>query len=199
MEREQSPQPTGTNRSNPPDPELSSGLLSFRESRKTVRVQRQAPPQIRLGGARPRPAIRTLPSPSPSQIPAPGPNPLGKPRSNPRTDQARVPGGRFEIRAVLNSGVYEPRGSCKSGGLGQPGGHSEGPNTRSHPELGRENPQRRWYCRSSGGRAGRRQARQPPQPATPPPPIPVPAIPQPHQSPIPISPSPISPRGGAAR
>ena len=40
----------------------------------------------------------------------------------------------------------------------KPGGHSEGPSTRSHPELGRENPQRRWYCRSSGGRVGRRQA-----------------------------------------
>jgi hypothetical protein len=40
----------------------------------------------------------------------------------------------------------------------QPGGHSEGPNTRSHPELGRENPQRRWYCVLRRGRAGRRQA-----------------------------------------
>ena len=45
-------------------------------------------------------------------------------------------------------------------GLRRPGGHSEGPNTRSHPELGRENPLRPWYCRSSGGRVGRRQARQ---------------------------------------
>ena len=43
-----------------------------------------------------------------------------------------------------------------------PGGHSEGPNTRSHPELGRENPPRPWYCRSSGGRVGRRQAQSPP-------------------------------------
>ena len=42
-----------------------------------------------------------------------------------------------------------------------PGGHSEGPNTRSHPELGRENPQRRWYCTSRCGRVGRRQARNP--------------------------------------
>ena len=45
----------------------------------------------------------------------------------------------------------------------QPGGHSEGHNTRSHPELGRENPLRRWYCVSRRGRAGRRQA--PPDPA----------------------------------
>ncbi len=52
---------------------------------------------------------------------------------------------RRPLRAVL----WGPR---------QPGGHSEGPNTRSHPELGRENPQRRWYCVSRRGRAGRRQA-----------------------------------------
>ena len=38
------------------------------------------------------------------------------------------------------------------------GGHSEGPNTRSHPELGRENPPRRWYCVLRRGRVGRRQA-----------------------------------------
>ena len=29
--------------------------------------------------------------------------------------------------------------------------------TRSHPELGRENPQRRWYCILRCGRVGRRQ------------------------------------------
>jgi hypothetical protein len=48
--------------------------------------------------------------------------------------------------------------------LGRPGGHSEGQNTRSHPELGRENPQRRWYCASRRGRVGRRQTRQTAQP-----------------------------------
>ena len=52
-------------------------------------------------------------------------------------------------------------------GLRQPGGHSEGPNTRSHPELGRENPQRRWYCVSRRGRAGRRQALAAPNPRRP--------------------------------
>ena len=31
--------------------------------------------------------------------------------------------------------------------------------TRSHPELGRETPPRRWYCVSRRGRVGRRQAR----------------------------------------
>ncbi len=35
-----------------------------------------------------------------------------------------------------------------------------GVNTRSHPELGRENPQRPWYCVSRRGRVGRRQAFQ---------------------------------------
>jgi hypothetical protein len=54
--------------------------------------------------------------------------------------------------------------------LARPGGHSEGPNTRSHPELGRENPQRRWYCTSRCGRVGRRQARQSP-PTLPPHPL----------------------------
>jgi hypothetical protein len=33
--------------------------------------------------------------------------------------------------------------------------------TRSHPELGRENPQRPWYCVSRRGRVGRRQVFQP--------------------------------------
>ena len=56
------------------------------------------------------------------------------------------------------------------GALGRPGGHSEGPNTRSHPELGRENPLRRWYCTSRCGRVGRRQARQSP-PTLPPQPL----------------------------
>ena len=32
--------------------------------------------------------------------------------------------------------------------------------TRSHPELGRENPQRPWYCVSRRGRVGRRQVFQ---------------------------------------
>ena len=32
-----------------------------------------------------------------------------------------------------------------------------GVHTRSHPELGRENPQRQWYFVSRRGRVGRRQ------------------------------------------
>ncbi len=38
---------------------------------------------------------------------------------------------------------------------------SRGARTRSHPELGRENPQRPWYCASRHGRVGRRQVFQP--------------------------------------
>ena len=45
-------------------------------------------------------------------------------------------------------------------GVGRLGGYGEGPNTRSHPELGRESPQRRWYCVLRRGRVGRRQAFQ---------------------------------------
>src|SRR4029077_18501962 len=56
------------------------------------------------------------------------------------------------------------------GALGRPGGPSAGPNPRSHPELGRETPLRRWYCTSRCGRVGRRQARQSP-PTLPPHPL----------------------------
>ena len=41
--------------------------------------------------------------------------------------------------------------------LRRPGGYGEEIDTRSHPELGRENPQRRWYCVLRRGRVGRRQ------------------------------------------
>src|ERR1044071_7769641 len=41
--------------------------------------------------------------------------------------------------------------------LRRPGGYGEAIDTRSHPELGRENPQRRWYCVLRRGRVGRRQ------------------------------------------
>ena len=49
-----------------------------------------------------------------------------------------------------------PAGFCRSGG------YSEGQSTRSHPELGRENPQRRWYCRFSAWKS-----RSPPGPQNP--------------------------------
>ena len=41
--------------------------------------------------------------------------------------------------------------------LRRPGGYGEVIDTRSHPELGRENPLRRWYCVLRRGRVGRRQ------------------------------------------
>jgi hypothetical protein len=43
------------------------------------------------------------------------------------------------------------------GCYGRPGGYGGGPNTRSHPELGRETRLRQWYFGLSRGRVGRRQ------------------------------------------
>ena len=43
---------------------------------------------------------------------------------------------------------------------GRPGGFGGGARTRSLPELGRENPQRPWYCVLRHGRVGRRQVFQ---------------------------------------
>ncbi len=80
--------------------------------------------------------------------------------SPPLTPQGTYP--RAHISGPSSAGAWPA--------LGRPGGHSEGPNTRSHPELGRENPLRRWYCTSRCGRVGRRQARQSP-PTLPPHPL----------------------------
>ena len=94
----------------------------------------------------------------------------GSLRPSPARQRRTGVSGRFVGPRIRSGGSLRPRPARQrrtgvSGRFGQPGGHSEGQNTRSHPELGRENPQRRWYCRSSGGRAGRRQARQtPPNP-----------------------------------
>ncbi len=90
---------------------------------------------------------------------------------------APTPGGRDPVRRLLGHGGLDRdlgtmtlwrgpgwRGPGHAGGLRAPGGHSEDINTRSHPELGRENPQRRWYCVSRRGRAGRRQALAAPTP-----------------------------------
>ena len=46
------------------------------------------------------------------------------------------------------------------GSLERLGGYSEGQSTRSHSELGRENPQRLWYCVLRRGRVGRCQVFQ---------------------------------------
>jgi hypothetical protein len=64
------------------------------------------------------------------------------------------------LRRGARSANRAPPARGASRRFGRPGGHSEGQNTRSHPELGRENPQRRWYCASRRGRVGRRQTRQ---------------------------------------
>ena len=100
-------------------------------------------------------------------------------RQEPSGSRSQAPGTRYRRAANLSSKKTHTHNSLpqigRIEGLGQsrravlmseppisairkPGGHSEGCSTRSHPELGRENPQRRWYCRSSGGRVGRRQA-----------------------------------------
>ncbi len=166
MEAEQSVELTGTNRSNPPDPSVGCGQPD------TARVQRPAPAPIERSPPGCAAAARTL---LPRTL---------RPRTlrpvtftNPALPQAPAgasmgPAG-WPAWAVGQPDGPRPRQGSATGqtgsprakrGVGQPGGHSEGQNTRSHPELGRENPQRRWYCRSSGGRAGRRQARQPPAP-----------------------------------
>ena len=65
---------------------------------------------------------------------------------------------------IKSAGTFtQPRG-CRSRHLGK--GWTtwwpwRGARTRSHPELGRENPQRPWYCVSRHGRVGRRQVLQP--------------------------------------
>ena len=104
----------------------------------------------------------------------------GSLRPRPARQRRTGVSGRFVGPRIRSGGSLRPRPARQrrtgvSGRFGQPGGHSEGQNTRSHPELGRENPQRRWYCRSSGGRAGRRQARQ--TPPTPTPTLPKPGVP----------------------
>ena len=56
--------------------------------------------------------------------------------------------------------THRPNDTPHSRVIGRPGSYSEGQYTRSHPELGRENPQRQWYYVSRRGRVGRRQVFQ---------------------------------------
>jgi hypothetical protein len=75
---------------------------------------------------------------------------------------------------VRHRSLSRPRRMGRPLPFRRPGGHGEGQNTRSHPELGRENPQRRWYCVSRRGRVGRRQVfRTEDQSPNPPPRIPI--------------------------
>ena len=179
---------TGTNRSNPLDPNAVPSASRGKpgppsacsgKRQRTGRSQQDASPR-----AFANPAFRTPRNPPVFQEGpwAPGSThrssrwaegPRGLPSTKAGAPKAhrkslgpgsapRSVGGLKVHRGSLRPRPARQRRTGVSGRFGQPGGHSEGQNTRSHPELGRENPQRRWYCRSSGGRAGRRQARQTP-------------------------------------
>ena len=84
--------------------------------------------------------------------------------ASPTKGFAQVPREDISIPRSTASGEARlhltPSGArlCRPPGLRWLGGHSEGQNTRSHPELGRENPQRQWYCVLRRGRVGRRHA-----------------------------------------
>ena len=191
VDAEQSVELTGTNRSNPLDP--NAVLRDKPGPPSACSGKRQ--PQHQPGGARAAPRQDTSPRAFANPICRPPPCARG---SGPRINPPVKPVG-----LKVHRGSLRPRPCADahgvSGRFGQPGGHSEGQNTRSHPELGRENPQRRWYCRSSGGRAGRRQARQTPLHPRSPAPSPDPS----NNAPVPRSsrrrpPNP-PPRGRAAR
>ena len=84
-------------------------------------------------------------------------------RQNPAANKTDTNDTKYEN----NQQNYRPQSHEQGNGTQSPslqsvhrrsGGHSEGRTTRSHPELGRENPPRRWYCVLRRGRVGRRQA-----------------------------------------
>src|SRR5579875_1121934 len=78
-----------------------------------------------------------------NRSPLPPPHPAANPRRRRRPCKTR--------QVTLTSPLRKRR-------LRRLGGHREATNTRSHPELGREDPQRRWYCVLRRGRVGRCQA-----------------------------------------
>ena len=92
------------------------------------------------------------------------PNKRGKPKQRGQRPKTRNPGSYPETSKQRRKTPKQQTKNTNTRpnpiGLGRPGGHGEGPNTRSHPELGRENPQRQWYCVSRRGRVGRRQVFQ---------------------------------------
>jgi hypothetical protein len=76
--------------------------------------------------------------------------------------QSEVPRSRISSEDTLHSMKPAGAGMIRKATLDWLGGYGGGVSTRSHPELGRESPQRRWYCVLRHGRVGRRQAYQTP-------------------------------------
>jgi hypothetical protein len=142
VEAGQPAQPTGTNRSNPLDRQPRSQAFAW-IGPQPAGAQRQAPPP--LGARAGRVACPTTLFPDPHQRPHRTHSSTPPP---PAAGNQTRPGKPRPAKREANKN-RRPR---------PPGGHSEGNSTRSHPELGRENPQRRWYCVFRRGRAGRRQA-----------------------------------------
>src|ERR1700676_1446788 len=79
-------------------------------------------------------------------------------RSEPRRSKASTRHSRHKTKQVHFIVIRSSEvSSLPDLALRRPGGYGEGINTRSHPELGRENPQRQWYCVLRRGRVGRLQ------------------------------------------
>ena len=143
VEAGQPAQLTGTNRSiGFPRPRPAAKIIP---GGTRVPPRRQAQPWLRRKPQGGKPPVQT--TPAHNSLPA---------------DQTGRAGPRVKPGAALDRPLprTDVRDRRVSRGFGRPGGHSEGHNTRSHPELGRENPLRRWYCASRRGRVGRRQAFQ---------------------------------------
>src|ERR671937_881835 len=77
-----------------------------------------------------------------------------------RAQKSEVRSQKSEVRSQMTVWLPSVFRLPTSALLRRPGGHCEGQYTRSHPELGRENPQRRWYSVLRRGRAGHRQVFQ---------------------------------------
>ncbi len=83
----------------------------------------------------------------------PHPFPQNRPFCFVATANREPKNGCFSVLRPLFSVVRRP-----SSVFCRPGGSQQGDKTRSHPELGRQTPQRQWYSVSRHGRVGRRQA-----------------------------------------